>query len=86
MNSMTFASARPLAAPTGEPLTLTATVRRFLTRVFAPRRAEPAPLNWRQRAFDAAQVRRMAVALQHVDPGMAGDLYAAADRHQSDAL
>lgn len=84
MHSMTFAPARPLAAPIGDALAVTAAILRYVARAFVPRRSQDLRPSWRQRALDAAQVRRMAMELQHIDPGMASDLYAAADRHQRD--
>lgn len=37
----------------------------------------------RSRAEEARQVREMARHLQHRDPGVAADLFAAADRHET---
>lgn len=85
MNSMTSAPTRPLTAPLSDLLNATTALVGFVARGFAPRRSDSIRPSWRQRAFDAAQVRRMAMALQHIDPGMTADLLAAADRHQGDA-
>ncbi len=42
-------------------------------------KAEPAP---RGLADELADVRALADSYRHSDPGFAGDLYAAADRHE----
>ena len=84
MNSMSFAPARPLAAPAalfhGLWRTAQATADRLLLS-----RPRLVVARSTQRANEAAEVRRLAMQMMHIDPGMAGDLMAAADRHQGES-
>jgi hypothetical protein len=79
MTNLTLVRPAPIAAPRGAVWAASAAVAVFEWVERALMRRPPGP---RSRAEQAATVRRYADTLRSTDPGMAADLYAAADRHE----
>jgi hypothetical protein len=79
MTNLTLVRPAPIAIPRGADWAARAAVTFF---DFVRRALVRRPAGLRSRAAQVEAVRRYADALRATDPGMAADLYAAADRHE----
>ncbi|MCW5632481.1 MAG: hypothetical protein KIT17_04025 [Rubrivivax sp.] len=80
MSQITLLAPAPVATPRGAEWAANAFAA--LLRLFEPpSEADVERRLRRQRAEEAAGLRRVAAGISKVDPALAADLYAAADRH-----
>lgn len=79
MTNLTLVRPAPIAMPRGADWAARAAVAVF---DWVERALMRHPAGPRSRAQQAEAVRRYADTLRTADPGMAADLYAAADRHE----